>query len=157
MISASPELGSASMAEIWNHALDTGIAFVDEQHRQQHDLVVRFSKIPTSENGADEMHALLADLRALTIQHFHDEETLISEVDPSGAGEHIRCHRRFITLLDEIIEEFDRPSSLFPPMIAAMKARTLLFAWFDDHIRRHDAHLRTHLPRRTFDAQRSAH
>jgi len=144
------------MAETWSHALDTGIAFIDEQHRRQHDLVVRFSTVPISDTDMDEMHALLGELRALTLQHFRDEESLIRDVDPEGAGDHIRCHRRFITLLDEIIEEFDRPASLFPPMIAAMKARALLLAWFDDHIRRHDARLRARLSRRTVEVQRAA-
>jgi len=144
------------MAESWNHALDTGIAFIDEQHRRQFELIIRFSTTPVSEGDADEAHALLAEIRAVTIQHFRDEEVLIPDVDPQGAVEHIRCHRRFIALLDEIIEEFDRPASLFPPMIAAMKTRTLLLAWFDDHIRRHDARLRAHLPLRTPEVQRAA-
>lgn len=52
------------MGETWNHAFDTGIAFIDERHRGRYELVVRFSASDATEG---EMRGLLDELRSRTL------------------------------------------------------------------------------------------
>lgn len=114
----------------WTADLNTGVAQVDEQHRQIVDCIRRLAD--AGERSYPEVAPILDDLTQVTVDHFRDEERLMIESGYRYFEAHKGIHDRLLGQLGELIECFrnglDGPSRILE----------LMENWLYMHIRNND-------------------
>ena len=91
----------------------TGIAVLDEQHKQRFLLTSQAQTLLKDQNMLykfDELKEILEGIRAYTLSHFVDEEAYMSNAGYSGLDEHLELHQKFLENLTHIDEEASRVS-----------------------------------------------
>lgn len=85
----------------WDPCFETGIAFVDEQHRRLVDLINAFGDclIRREETSHDRLGALFGEVVAYARYHFDAEEAFMSEVgvDPRVLRDQARSHGEYVS------------------------------------------------------------
>ena len=89
----------------WSSRFETGIASVDEQHRQLVEIVNRMGTILIDGSATqDSITGVFGELAAYAKQHFADEERLMIEagLDRHHVAQHQLHHRQFVTQLTDM-------------------------------------------------------
>ncbi|MGL1833874.1 hemerythrin domain-containing protein [Rhodocyclaceae bacterium SMB388] len=93
----------------WSDALMTGIDVIDRQHRGLVDMVNATAKrlVGDDELGAEEVRALVGYLKDYAEVHFGTEEALMAlcELSPGYAQDHHRKHSRFLSHVDDMLDQ----------------------------------------------------
>lgn len=92
---------------------NTGIAVLDEQHRQLFNLTNQAQALLKDQNMLykfDELEKILKGIRAYTLSHFVDEEAYMADAGYSRLDEHLVLHQKFLENLTRIDEEASRVS-----------------------------------------------
>jgi two-component system NtrC family sensor kinase len=84
-------------AFVWNEQYATGIAEVDEQHRQLVNLINQIGEICAMEGDVQKAMPILAELERYTRYHFSNEEKLMREfaLDAAHIANHSKAHEHF--------------------------------------------------------------
>ena len=85
------------VAFVWNEQYATGIARVDEEHRQLVSLINQIGAICTMESDMQKAMPILAELERYTHYHFANEERLMKEfaIDATHIAGHFKAHEHF--------------------------------------------------------------
>jgi hemerythrin len=120
--------------------LQTGMALIDEQHRQYGRFVNAFLKVcQTHEQVAeDSLRKAFTFLHVYARQHLHEEEALMETYAYPGRAEHLARHRFFTDWIDQT----DAHLAAGPVSVEhLMKIHYMLVEWFQTHIRSEDKKL----------------
>lgn len=119
-------------AFVWNKRFETGLSSVDEQHRRLFELINRLGDL-LMKGAADELAAVIGELRTYARFHFADEERLWQQgcrnacLDAKALAAHLRRHAEFIDQLDRLWLRGDSVE-------AAERLYGFLSAWLVYHI-----------------------
>lgn len=80
----------------WHSAYECGIASIDEEHRGLFDDANNLFSAIRCGRPADEVAALIDALINDVVQHFQDEEVIITAAGYPGAAEHAAIHRTLV-------------------------------------------------------------
>ena len=123
------------MAKVqWTPALETGIPFVDADHRvlvgllnQADENIAQFEETAT-------LGSVLNALNDYTIYHFAREETMLMACGYSGLDDHRNTHARISGQVAEIFRKFRQN----PASVEGKEVRDFLQQWLVEHILTHD-------------------
>ena len=90
----------------WRSAYQCGHPLIDAQHQGLVDTANRLLGAILTENGKDEVARLIDLLLQDVVQHFKDEESLISAAGFPGAAEHALIHRELVDTALELAARF---------------------------------------------------
>jgi len=88
---------SASFVQLsWHPAYECGHTLIDAQHRALFDHANNLLAATLSGRPADEVGAVIDVLIREVVQHFQDEESIITAAGFPGAAEHAAIHRQLV-------------------------------------------------------------
>ena len=122
----------------WTSDLATGIAEIDNQHREIFNRVARLAEACNAGRGKEEVLKLLLFLEDYVKEHFAAEELLQIK---SGYPEHARHksqHTRFIADIARLTNAFRMEGATLSLVIMTNKTLT---SWLVQHISKTDAEL----------------
>ncbi len=90
----------------WEKQYETGIASIDDQHRQLIAITSRLSDLLTNavqgEDVYDEMVAIIDELTGYTVSHFRYEEELFERFGFEHKAGHIEEHSRLVAEIEAL-------------------------------------------------------
>jgi hemerythrin-like metal-binding protein/PAS domain S-box-containing protein len=123
----------------WDEHFNTGLATVDEQHRQLVRLINQLASHVAYGAARAELTRVFDELAAYTVYHFSTEESIWQRYLPGDAGEaaHRAVHAEFVNKISQFRStEDDRPTRE-----VAEEALAFLARWLASHILESDRHL----------------
>jgi hemerythrin len=123
------------MAIEWSNNLATGVAEIDDQHKE---LFSRFNNLLTACNkgkGKEEVLNLLLFLDEYIKSHFAAEERLQLQHNYPGYGSHKAQHTKFIKDVELLERQFRDEGASVPLVIQTNQS---LVAWLVQHISKVD-------------------
>lgn len=118
----------------WTQELETGIPFVDEDHRT---LVGLLNQVDEGIDSFEESTILGSILNALddyTVFHFAREEAMLTACNYDGLEEHRRTHVRIAGQVADITRRFRQN----PASVEKKEVRDFLHRWLVEHIQQED-------------------
>ena len=119
----------------WNESLSIGIEFIDKDHQALLKRLNDVSDAVASHQGEREITRTLKFLSDYANQHFDAEEKKMTETDYPGLQEQIEEHKKFITTLNNLEEDFrydDATKGLSEDL------NNFLYNWLTHHIKEVD-------------------
>lgn len=126
------------MPVTWDLTMATGVAQIDEQHRE---LIARLNTLLEAMQkgrGKDEIGKLIAFLADYVNKHFADEEAEMERVKCPAAVANRIAHQQFVKRFTEIRDRFNKDGTSPKLIIDVQQA---LLDWFVAHIRTIDTKL----------------
>lgn len=117
---------------LWNKSYETGVASIDEQHKElfrQVDLLSDPSK-------GDRAKATLDFLGGYVVKHFGHEEMLQAKTKYPKAAEHKKMHTDLIATYKQLRSDFDKNPG--KEALQVMKITSVLTKWLREHIMQAD-------------------
>lgn len=97
-----------AMAHVeWKREFETGIALVDEQHRNLVEIINRFDDAIHKGKGSKHANEILDQLIGYTQEHFASEERLMAEVDYPQLKLHQSQHRQLLQKVERFQFDFN--------------------------------------------------
>jgi hemerythrin len=116
----------------WTRDLDTGIGWVDEQHRKIVDCINNLHAAEQSGGTRQGVSDVMSNLIAYTRYHFSEEEKMLERAGYHLLDTHRGVHKGFIDKLHTIHEQYRHGADTSHSLL------TLLENWLFSHIRVHD-------------------
>lgn len=122
----------------WDGALDTGIAQVDEEHRQLVQIVNRLHRQRSASADAPRLRALCDELADYASRHFAHEDALMDAwpLDAAQVCAHRRAHRAFSDRIAQAQRLIESDAATVVDELMAFLVR-----WLVHHIRGVDARM----------------
>jgi hemerythrin-like metal-binding protein len=118
----------------WDPALETGNEMIDDQHRSLFALASALQEAIESETADEETAAdCVWQLTDYVVEHFADEEQLMTEVGYPGIGPHRSLHQHLTGETMRITARFMNGEDVAPADLAPFLTR-----WLTDHIKNTD-------------------
>jgi hemerythrin len=133
------------MSDILTDDLLTGIAAIDEQHR---NLFVRAGSIVDAmrrTHATRDVRRLLDFLDSYCAEHFQTEEDAMERLHVPDMLKHRTAHKAYLRRVQALCEELDATGANAD---LAMRARMTLVDLFAEHIKEHDLPMSRHLRER---------
>ncbi len=102
---AADERVPVLLEEGWSPRLECGDALMDAQHRNLHQLGTEILSQSAERTATSELLVRLETLLAHAAQHFHDEETLLRELQYPNMKGHIGLHQELLHKARYILDE----------------------------------------------------
>lgn len=121
----------------WNETFETGIARIDEQHRQLVHLINRLAIHVAVDAGSDLLEGAYQQLADYVVYHFRDEEAFMHEYldDEPESLEHRRAHHGFEAKVAQLKRELDEADAGTRDRQEILEAMLrYLTHWFAFHI-----------------------
>jgi hemerythrin len=118
------------MAEVkWQSFFETGIAVIDEQHRELINIMNRLDRALQSGDGEDIIEVTLRSLISYTERHFLAEEAVMQETGYFELARHRTLHHQ---IRMQVTGMLNRTGSPF--QVTAGEILSLLADWLLNHI-----------------------
>jgi hemerythrin len=123
------------MAYMWFSSYETGIAKIDEQHRQLFDTLNGINDAFRNDKGSEELFKTLEFLTNYTVMHFNTEEELQEKYNYPDYAAHKQMHESFKTTVLDFIQRLNKegPNSSLVNLVIKT-----IGEWLVDHIRKQD-------------------
>jgi hemerythrin len=128
------------MAIAWNESMSTGVAEIDEQHKELINMLNSMSEAMRSGKGKEEIGNILAFTGEYAQKHFECEERYFVQYNCPAAPQNKAGHEQFIARFTELMQNFQEQGSSFA---LAMKIYNELSTWLVKHILGVDTKLHT--------------
>ncbi len=116
--------------------IKTGIALVDEQHREYfRRLNALLDKIEKAELGELDFKKYLDYFRSYAVVHFDTEELLMRISSFPGLEEHVKAHAHFRENIERMSDDLSLSNDI--PRIAG-ELKFFVFGWLEEHINSYD-------------------
>ena len=137
----APELPGSDLDFVrWDEAaMATGIASIDEQHKELFRHINELHRATLSGASLDDIRKVLHFLGRYVATHFQHEESVMDEVKCPLRMENRRAHARFLTEYRRLQSEF---SDECDPDEVAVEIKKMTTRWLTTHICRIDVALR---------------
>jgi hemerythrin len=114
---------------VWKPEYETGIAAIDEQHRQLADFLQALEEAVENQKAPYDVGALLNCAVQATLFHCDEEEALLGDFGYAGLEAHRREHKDLIEEVMRLKKTFDGNAGELHPVPIRLFQR-----WFFDHI-----------------------
>lgn len=115
----------------WTHDLDTGIEWIDEQHKQIVNYINELHEVRQSDIRA-KIGEVMNNLVEYTVTHFSEEEAMLERAGYHLTEVHKGVHERFVERLNDIRARYKAGND------TAEELLRLLENWLFSHIRVND-------------------
>jgi hemerythrin len=119
----------------WDHELDTGNLFIDQQHQEIFQRVNNLIDAIKLGKGKEETRKMLAFLSDYIFYHFEAEEKYMRLQNYPGIELQVSEHKKFIVELNNIKSEFETTD--FASGVAD-QMKTGLVKWLEEHVLKSD-------------------
>ena len=126
----------------WTNNLATGVAEIDDQHKEIFKRVNRLSEACSEGKGREEVLKLLLFLEDYVKEHFAAEEKLQVRSSYPGYAMHKSQHTRFIADIARLATAFRTEGATLSLVIMTNKTLT---AWLVQHISKTDTDFAAYL------------
>ncbi len=134
--------------------IKTGIALVDEQHREYfRRLNLLLDKVEKGELHDIDFMRCLDYFRSYAVVHFDTEELLMKISSFPGPEEHVQMHGYFRGNVDRMADEIAATRDVLK---VAGELKFFLFGWLEEHINSYDLRLAGYLKGKVSEADRKA-
>jgi hemerythrin len=132
-LASEKETMTTSKVFAWKDTYNVGNTTIDRQHKKLVGLVADMYDAMAEGKGRDVLGRILRELIQYTVQHFKDEEVIMSRAQYPKLVKHIGLHC-------ELTQSVQRLQSELESGRTAMSVETLnfLMKWLNDHILVHD-------------------
>lgn len=86
----------------WRTSYETGVAMLDEQHKQLIGIINRLYSVIRNKEGAGDLQAVFEELAAYATTHLEVEENLLSEHNYPDLENHRQRHGEYIARVGEL-------------------------------------------------------
>lgn len=122
------------MARIeWKKEFETGVALVDEQHRNLVEIINRFEDALQKGKGSRQANEILNELMGYTQEHFATEERLMAEAGYPQLKLHQSQHRQLLQKVERFQFDFNGAGRRI-----TAELHEFLGYWLLTHIQRDD-------------------
>ena len=122
---------------LWNKSLETGIAKIDEQHKE----LFRAVDILVDRTQGDRVEKTLQFLKGYVAKHFSDEEIMHRINNYPKAADHKQLHIAFTKTFQKLFDDYNKaPGS---KLLVVMNINKAVIGWLKDHIMVHDKEFAT--------------
>jgi len=129
----------------WSAEYETGVAFVDEDHRRLVDGLNALEKALNTGAGSKQIRPLLEFLERYASSHFGREEACMERVRCPHAETNKAAHREFIAKFGRARERLEKSQGA--GALLAVQVHRELCDWIVQHILRVDSALKGCAPR----------
>jgi hemerythrin len=119
----------------WQEELATGIAAIDEQHKEIFARFAAFSTACSDGGGKEELAGLVHFLEEYANGHFRDEEKAMLDAEYEGLHVQQQAHRFFTGNVAELKRKVGENA---PNMPEILELKRLLIRWLIQHIKQID-------------------
>ena len=91
----------------WRASYETGIAEMDEEHKQIIEIVNRLYRMLRGAEDTDDLKSIYTTLAEYSEQHFKHEEELLQKHNYPGMEEQGQSHEEFVNKLQEIRDDLE--------------------------------------------------
>ncbi len=126
----------------WSEGLKTGIAEIDDEHREIFCRLHEIDSIVRSTSDRTRILCVLQVMEDLCEKHFRLEEYLMGRFSYRNIKDHIEEHREYLSR----IQEFKSILGSCPDyLVCRIRVDETLGKWWADHILSTDIHMSEHL------------
>ena len=118
---------------IWDDTYWTGDRFVDAQHQELFQLVNELHDAIVAGRGKEVLTSALSKVTNYTVEHFEEEECLMSEMHYPDLCSHKRKHQGLTEKVMDLAEKFQAGKMTLPITLSHF-----LRNWLSHHIREDD-------------------
>jgi hemerythrin len=122
----------------WDASMTTGVASLDDQHRQLISWLNDLLSAMSLGRGRTEIAGLLDQLGSYAVTHFGKEEECMAKWRCPVAAQNVAAHKEFVVTFTSFREEFDRDGATAHLVV---RVETELMRWLSGHIKRTDTQL----------------
>ena len=122
---------------LWSKAFETGIAKVDEQHKQLFEQV----DILMDKDNANRHKEVINFLDDYIVKHFSYEQQMHRETKYPKAGEHKKMHDDYIVVFHKMKDKYFKEGAT---IMNNMEINKTVVGWLKDHIMVHDKEFGTY-------------
>ncbi len=134
------------MAIQWTEDLATGVAEIDDQHKELFKRIDGFFEACNQAKGRQEIHKTIVFLEEYTDSHFSAEEQAMAKGSYPDYGTHKAQHALFRNNLLKLKKQIDNEG---PGVHLIILTNRLVIDWLRNHIRRLDLAFGNYLQDRT--------
>lgn len=113
----------------WNASLSVKIGSIDAQHQKLVSIINALNEAMLQGKGKAVLGAILADLAKYTAEHFHHEETLMTQAAYPKFAEHKAEHKRLVEQVEQLARDFESGSTGI-----SVSVMNFLSDWLRNHI-----------------------
>jgi len=117
----------------WDDSFKTGYEPVDEQHTNLFAMVNTLHDAIVAGKGTDALAPALQKLAHSTIEHFAEEEKLMTSINYPGFPAHKAKHRDLTHQVEELLAKFREGK-----LVLSVTISTFLANWLRHHIKEDD-------------------
>jgi hemerythrin len=117
---------------LWNKTLETGIAKIDEQHKE----LFRAVDVLVDRTQGDRVEKTLQFLKGYVAKHFSDEEVMHRLSSYPKAAAHKQFHAAFTKTFLDLFDEYNKATG--SKLLVVMNINKVVIGWLKDHIMVHD-------------------
>ena len=128
------------MAYTWTPAMATGVATVDEQHRELFRQINLIEDAMRHGQGKDLVETTLNFLADYALRHFAMEEQHMNETNCPVAAENKKAHDQFLAKFRELRGKLDASGG---STVLALEIHDFLGNWLVNHIHKIDCQMQT--------------
>jgi len=126
------------MSITWNESLSTGVAAVDNQHKELIRQLNALHGAMSRGEGREEITKILDFLGDYVVRHFADEEREMARLACPAAAENKRAHAQFIAMFKDLRGRHEATGA---STTLLLKINEALSAWLVEHIKKIDTQL----------------
>ncbi|MBL8097446.1 MAG: hemerythrin family protein [Anaerolineales bacterium] len=124
----------------WNESFSTGVAEIDDQHKELVRQLNALYAAMAAGQGKDEIGKILGFLGKYAVMHFGKEESCMEQHRCPAAAANKQAHADFIELFGSMQKRFEKEG---PTSTLAVELQQKTSNWLVNHILRVDTKLRT--------------
>ncbi len=123
------------MAVAWTNDLATGVGEIDDQHKELFDRINNLLEACKRGEGKKEVEKTIDFLEDYVIEHFSEEERLMTTRDYPEYGRHKGQHLKFMEDLSGLKGDFAADG---PGVHIVVNTNRIVVDWLVNHIRKED-------------------
>lgn len=123
----------------WNETYSTGVAEIDEQHKELFNMINKFEESVNDGTAPQTMRETLQFLGRYTKMHFSHEEGCMLEHHCAASEKNKAAHKAFLDLYSKFVNKFH--SEGYSDQLA-MDLHRVFEMWLDKHICNIDVQLK---------------
>lgn len=114
---------------MWENKFETGIGFLDSEHRQLVALIENCIQVARNNGATEQVIELLHEIASHLAQHFNHEEAAMSAASDRRFGAHKAQHKYLLEKINTAVAQFKSGSA----PASAQEVLYVLFDWYAIH------------------------
>ncbi|MGE5418317.1 MAG: bacteriohemerythrin [Acidobacteriota bacterium] len=115
----------------WDASYSVGVDSIDVQHQKLFKIINNLNQAMLAGNARSMVDGIVAELKAYTIEHFTEEERLMTLANYSDLINHKKLHQDFIVKVSEMQQKLNEGKML----TLSIEVMDFIGSWLINHIK----------------------